>query len=204
MSGQVCVPILGCGDPLVVSAWAALGLAFVGLVSIGANVALVWVTRRMAKATEAAIDLEKAKIDQRRRELAAAERARLDQIDRDTHVELEITGPSASTYPTGVIAGQARVTIANHGPGLARWLRYGLRSPSGWTASSSRDYVLRVGQPEIQGLWDPPAETKLAELVVWATYTDEVGRTWEYSRLASDAVGRLVQTDLPPSEEDAG
>jgi hypothetical protein len=60
-------------DPLQVTAWATVILAFVGVVSIAANFALAWQARSSAKAGREGVKLQSAELEMVKRQLTLAE-----------------------------------------------------------------------------------------------------------------------------------
>src|SRR5712691_11895618 len=61
-------------DPLHVTAWATLVLAFVGVVSIAANFVLAWQARSSAKASSDSVKLQAEELETVKRQLTLAEK----------------------------------------------------------------------------------------------------------------------------------
>ncbi len=187
-------------DPIAITAWATLALAFVGSVGIITGGALAIAGWRQASAAQRSntlqlqeLQLLEAQLDITRQEMAlrtATSKEERERLELQARVNLDVAIVGGShTNATPPRSVQPTVAVTNHGPGVAASLTYGVGRADREVPGNQRPLTLgpdksltaQIPVPDevIADVVPSPGESPVNWLQAWARYTDATGTRWE-------------------------
>jgi hypothetical protein len=191
-------------DPLTLTAWATVVLAFVGVVSIVANFVLAWQARSSARAASAAVKLQQEEIGILKRQADLAEdqfkslrdaarpRLRATKVQPGTHY---IKGGIAYVHGSEP-AYQIRIWIRGPSkPGVAGWGLYTSSLPFIGAADRELSYTAIPAEPDQQQVAEAQFPDFFRANVPPREYW--IGLTWERLDRSTDKLAEK-QTLITP------